>query len=80
MLAPLRFLQIGMSHPKYGNIDAAIDELRVSDSLRYTADFAPPPMDRELPCDADTRALFHFNGNLNGESSATDEPLAGAMK
>jgi hypothetical protein len=51
-----------------GSIDAAYDELRVSDTQRYTADFTPPSCDKELPLDEHTRALFHFNGNVEGES------------
>jgi hypothetical protein len=54
--------------------DGAIDELRISDSIRYTNEFSPPPRDRELTVDEHTRALFHFNGDLSGESAAGGEP------
>jgi len=57
------------------NIDAAIDEFRISDIERYTADFAPPPRDREFVLDEHTRALFHFNGNVDGESHAQAGPV-----
>jgi hypothetical protein len=36
-----------------------IDEVRISDSIRYTANFAPPTT--TLTCDAHTRALWHFD-------------------
>ena len=56
-------------------IDAAYDELRISDTQRYADDFAPPSRDRELAVDEHTRALFHFNGNAQGESYGKDNPI-----
>jgi hypothetical protein len=54
----------------FGNVlDGAIDELRISDTYRYTTDFAPPARDRPLTCDRHTRALFHFDGTLEGETA-----------
>ena len=43
----------------------AMDELRISRTPRYTADFEV--VARELALDADTTALFHFNGTTSGE-------------
>jgi len=45
--------------------NACFDELRISRSVRYTGDFAPPT--QELALDKDTSALFDFNGSLKGE-------------
>ena len=42
-----------------------MDELRVSRTARYAADFAPAHAPLQL--DKDTVALFHFDGNLAGE-------------
>ena len=56
-------------------IDAAYDELRLSDAQRYTDDFAAPSRDREFEVDEHTRALFHFNGNIDGLSHGHAGPL-----
>ena len=56
------------------NIDAAVDELRVSDVQRYARDFEPSRKG-ELELDEHTRALFHFNGDLTGESWRYDGEL-----
>ncbi|MBK1884184.1 glycoside hydrolase family 9 protein [Luteolibacter pohnpeiensis] len=45
-----------------GNIDADIDEVRISSIVRY-----PPPPD-EFVADANTLALYHFNGDFNDAS------------
>ncbi|MDP6114539.1 MAG: hypothetical protein QGG53_21970 [Planctomycetota bacterium] len=58
-----------------GKIDAAYDELRLSDVQRYTADFIPPSRDGELRLDEHTRALFHFNGDTKGESHGHAGPM-----
>ena len=42
-----------------------IDELRLSNTMRYLGPFAPPTV--EFVVDADTAALYHFN-----ETSGTD--------
>jgi hypothetical protein len=51
-----------------GSMEGAVDELRISRSQRYTRDFDPPSRNRALELDADTLALFHFNGNTEGEA------------
>jgi hypothetical protein len=61
-------------------IDAAYDELRLSDIERYTNDFTPPARDRELELDEHTRALFHFNGNLDGQCHGHDGPLPASFE
>lgn len=47
---------------------SAFDELRISDVQRYRTDFTPPTRESEFRLDERTRALFHFNGNLRGQS------------
>src|SRR5262249_24589261 len=46
-----------------GSLEGAVDELRLSRVQRYTWDFDPPSRNRRLELDADTLALFHFNGS-----------------
>jgi hypothetical protein len=60
------------------SLEGAIDELRISDCVRYTADFTPP--DKELLLDEHTRALFHFNGNVEGQSHGQTKPVVGELK
>ncbi len=61
-------------------INAAYDELRLSDVQRYLSDFTPPARDREFELDAHTRALFHFNGNIDGLSYGHAGPLPARFK
>lgn len=58
-------------------LDGAIDQLRVSDVQRYEGDFAPPTRDRPLAFDEHTRALFRFDGTLQGASYGTEAPPEG---
>ena len=44
--------------------NAVIDELRISDTIRYSENFIPSK--KEFVPDKDTKALFHFNGEKNG--------------
>jgi hypothetical protein len=75
LVGPMRYLQIGLQHAGLANLDIAIDELRISDVQRYKNDFKPPSRDEEFKVDEHTRALFHFNGNLEGECwGAGDKP------
>jgi hypothetical protein len=60
--------------------DGAMDELRISDTMRYTAAFTPPSFDREFAAAEHTRALFHFNGTLDGESHGHKGPLPATAK
>jgi hypothetical protein len=59
---------------------SAIDELRISDKRRYLSDFIPPAADSEFSVDKNTRALFHFNGNLKGESADGQKQLSGKRR
>ena len=54
------------------NADGSFDELRISDVVRYDSDFTPPAAPFEP--DANTKALFHFDGTPNGVG-AGGEPL-----
>jgi len=57
----------------------AYDELRISDTIRYTGDFTPPVLGTEFRVDAHTRALFHFNGNIEGKSAGAKSPLPATL-
>jgi hypothetical protein len=67
-MLPMTMLYIGYPSAS-SNMDAFVDELRISDVQRYSAEFAPPRRDVELALDEHTRALFHFNGDLKGSCS-----------
>ena len=87
--------KLGLNHhyyykdawPKYapqrmiipGQLDAAVDKLRVSDVIRYTKDFDPPAPDRPLKIDPHTRAAFEFDGDLEGRSYGYDGKLPARM-
>jgi hypothetical protein len=73
-VSAIREFLIGYDRPEL-NIDAAVDELRISDIERYLGEFAPPPRDREFSLDRHTRLLMHFNGNTNAESSGQAGPF-----
>jgi hypothetical protein len=51
----------GAAYPSYSGL---LDELRISDAVRYTADFAPPTA--PFAPDASTRALYHFDAGPEG--------------
>ncbi len=61
-------------------LQGAVDELRVSDIQRYLEDFIPPSRERAFAMDEHTRALFHFDGNLEGRSHGAAAPAAGNIK
>ncbi|MCK9266297.1 hypothetical protein M0P98_05395 [bacterium] len=58
-----------------GPLEGSIDNLRISDRVRYNEDFVPETGAPEL--DKNTRALFFFDGNLKGVSAFTKEPIVG---
>lgn len=64
---PMETFTLGRASEPH-NIDAFVDELRISDVKRYTGDFTPQTRLAETQLDEHTRALFHFNGNVKGES------------
>jgi len=57
----------------------AYDELRVSDVMRYSGDFTPPSADEQFKLDSHTRALFHFDGTLDGESASPPRKVTGSF-
>ena len=61
------------------NLDAVIDELRISDVQRYRDDFEPSRK-AEFQADEHTRALFHFNGDLKGRSHGGPAPTGTLTK
>ena len=55
-----------------GPFEGAVDMLRISDNVRYAGDFIPS---KKVPSsDANTRALFLFDGSLEGYSSFSSKP------
>ena len=60
------------------SLDAGVDELRISDVQRYTEDFEPPSA--QFTLDEHTRALFHFDGNVEGRSHGQTGAVAGEVK
>ncbi len=65
-LAPTAFAtQLGSLNTGRYLGHVVLDERRVYRSARYVSDFAPKRHPHEL--DKDTSALFHFDGDLNGE-------------
>lgn len=67
----------GRPHPVY-TVKGVIDELRVSGVRRYRSDFSPRSATR-LEADADTLALFHFEGSLEGATGKPGEVVPGAV-
>ncbi|MHB8898116.1 MAG: LamG-like jellyroll fold domain-containing protein [Thermoguttaceae bacterium] len=57
--------------------EAVLDELRISDAVRYQADFAPSR--REFDVDEHTRALFHFENERDGIHDWEDRRVRGHM-
>lgn len=51
------------------DLAAAVDELRISDVQRYTAEFTPA---RRFESDPHTRVLFHFDGDVKGVGQGHD--------
>jgi hypothetical protein len=59
---------------RIGPLDGSMDELRISNVVRYEESFAPPT--EPLESDENTLALFHFDGSEAGLSGANSEPVA----
>ncbi|MEW6355263.1 MAG: LamG-like jellyroll fold domain-containing protein [Planctomycetota bacterium] len=66
-------IQIGAMNTGVCPADAAMDELRISIEPRYQADFSP--MKRPEPDDK-TAVIFHFDGNLEGQSGMDKQTVA----
>jgi len=76
--------------PIYNSMTGTLDEIRISDNIRYTSNFTPPT--NEFTSDANTVALYHFNegsgtsvtdasgngnnGTIYGATWSTDVPLS----
>lgn len=77
-------LQLGGLNTGRSPAAALFDELRISRTPRYAADFSPAPA--PFAPDPDTVALFHFDGNLHGEGQTPEgaayrvEATAGALE
>ena len=56
-----------------GPLDGSMDILRISDIARYTSNFEPPRA--IIQADGNTRALFLFDGNLDGSSTSGKEKI-----
>ena len=76
---PLPYLAVG-GLGETNRLDAAIDNLRLSTVQRYSEDFAPSARECEFGLDPQTRALFLFNGSLQGTGAGLGEPLIGLVK
>ncbi len=57
--------------------EAVLDEFRISDAVRYLADFTPPRA--EFPVDENTRALFHFEHEKHGVHASDDRFVRGYL-
>lgn len=62
----------------FPRIRAAIDQLHVSDVMRYKGDFDPPARNAPVIPDANTRAYFAFDGILDGQSG-NGRPVTGIL-
>jgi len=66
-------LQIGRHKgSRIPRFDFALDELRVSDTMRYALDKAFQPPDAPFQTDKNTLLLFHFDGHVTGLAGTTD--------
>ena len=71
---------------QYPSYSGWLDELRISNSIRYTANFTPPTA--PFNTDASTAALYHFNegpagacqGTVVDSSGATGGPSSGTCR
>ncbi|SVA80328.1 uncharacterized protein METZ01_LOCUS133182, partial [marine metagenome] len=64
----------------YGEFDGYMDEIRISNVARYTADFTPPTS--EFVSDANTKLLIHSNTTMGSttfdDSSSSDHTITAA--
>lgn len=75
---PMQAFLGGSSHFRAeGSAEAAIDELRISDTARYKSPSAPPR--REFEVDEHTRALFHFENQADGVHDGDDRFVRGHL-
>jgi len=56
-----------------GPFEGAMDNLRISDIVRYKEDFQAEK--KSFTIDSNTRALFLFDGNFKGSSALTKETI-----
>ncbi|MFW6437798.1 MAG: hypothetical protein ACOCZ7_02185 [Armatimonadota bacterium] len=56
--------------PEGDAVEAVLDEVRISDVVRYDGDFTPRP--EEFEVDDNTRALWHFEHELHGVHGGDD--------
>ena len=63
-----------------GLMDGVVDELRISNVMRYTHDFQPPSRQSRLPADKHTGMLFHFDGNTDGVSGLVVGPIKAQLR
>jgi hypothetical protein len=66
-------LKEALSSITIGCPEGSVDELRISKLARYKEDFEPSK--QPFIADAYTAALFHFDGDANGLSGASGEPV-----
>lgn len=59
------------------SLHGRIDEVRISDGVRYTGDFTPAK--QPFAPDASTRALFHFDGRKDGVHAGEDGRIVAAI-
>lgn len=57
-----------------GDLDGGVSDLRISDVVRYESEFDPTTSPES---DESTRALFRFNGTLEGVSGEDEKPISG---
>jgi hypothetical protein len=72
---------LGQSSNDDQTVDEALhgrlDEVRISDGLRYVAPFTPRRA--AFTVDDDTRALFHFDGRIDGINSSDRDIVQGSL-
>ena len=57
-------------------LEGAVDELRISKKVRYTADFTPA---KEFKVDSDTCALFSYEKNFDGKCGFSPGLISGSI-